>query len=295
MDERYDMMRSVADARWLYIRNYRPDLPYVQPLEYQFRARGYQSWARVAREGKLTKATAQFWGSKPSEELYDMIADPDSVNNLADTQPNRATLDRMRKALVAHSIEIKDNGFLPEGSPLEGYNASHKSGAWPVEKVIALATLASERNPANLSKFVEALNDGSEPMRWWAAQGCTILGDKAAPAENALRKCLSDSSGSVQVVAAEALARMGKIGVALPVLERCLGDINSPWAGLQAANVLDRLGNEARPGLKFMNKHLNALPQEPEIPSDPFAYQRRILTHATSVLEGKTQGLTAAR
>jgi arylsulfatase A-like enzyme len=44
MDERYDMMRSVADSRWLYIRNYRPDLPYVQPLEYQFRARGYQSW-----------------------------------------------------------------------------------------------------------------------------------------------------------------------------------------------------------------------------------------------------------
>ena len=32
MDERYDMMRSVMDSRWLYIHNYRPDLPYVQPL-----------------------------------------------------------------------------------------------------------------------------------------------------------------------------------------------------------------------------------------------------------------------
>lgn len=68
MDERYDMMRSAMDSRWLYIRNYRPDLPYVQPLEYQFRARGYQSWARMAREGKLTAATAMFWGRKPSEE-----------------------------------------------------------------------------------------------------------------------------------------------------------------------------------------------------------------------------------
>ena len=52
MDERYDMMRSVMDSRWLYIRNYRPDLPYVQPLDYMFQARGYQSWARVAAAGQ---------------------------------------------------------------------------------------------------------------------------------------------------------------------------------------------------------------------------------------------------
>jgi arylsulfatase A-like enzyme len=288
MDERYDMMRSVADGRWLYIRNYRPDLPYVQRLAYQFQARGYQSWARVAREGKLTKATAQFWGPKPSEELYDMLADPDSVNNLAGAPAHRATLERMRQALVAHAIEVKDNGFLPEGSPLEGYDASHKPGAWPVERVIALATLTSERNPANLPKFMEALSDGSEPMRWWAAQGCTILGDAAAPAETALRKCLSDPSGAVQVVAAEALARMGKVNVALPVLEHCV--TNSPWVGLQAANVLDRLGNEARPSLTFMNQRVNMLPEAGEIPSDPFAYQRRILHHATSVLEGQSKG-----
>jgi HEAT repeat protein len=220
-----------------------------------------------------------------------MLADPDSVNNLAGAQAHRATLERMRKALVAHAIEIKDNGFVPEGSLQEGYDASHKPGAWPVEKVVALATLASERNPANLPKFVEALSDGSEPMRWWAAQGCTMLGEKAASAETALRKCLSDPSGAVQVVAAEALARMGKVDVALPVLERCLSDTNSPWMGLQAANVLDRLGNEARPSLKFMSQRLNALPEDREMPSDPFAYQRRILNHATSVLEGRTQGL----
>ncbi len=74
MDERYDLMRSVSDGRWLYIHNFRPDLPYVQPLNYMFQARGYQSWARVARDGKLTPATAMFWGGKPTEELYDLAA-----------------------------------------------------------------------------------------------------------------------------------------------------------------------------------------------------------------------------
>ncbi len=129
MDERYDMMRSVMDSRWLYIHNYRPDLPYVQPLDYMFKARGYQSWARLAREGKLTPATSQFWGEKPTEELYEMAADPDSVNNLAADPAHRETLDRMRAALKSHTLEIVDNGFLPEGSALEGYEASRQPGA----------------------------------------------------------------------------------------------------------------------------------------------------------------------
>jgi arylsulfatase A-like enzyme len=127
MDERYDMMRSVMDSRWLYIHNYRPDLPYVQPLEYMFKARGYQSWARLARAGKLTAATAQFWGAKPTEELYDLAADPDNVKNLAGDPAHRTTLERMRDALKQHTLEIVDNGFLPEGSALEGYEASRIS------------------------------------------------------------------------------------------------------------------------------------------------------------------------
>ncbi len=171
MDEIYDMRRAVMDSRWLYIRNYRPDLPFVQPLEYMFRARGYQSWARVAREGKLTPATAMFWGSKPTEELYDMDTDPDSIRNLAGDPKHRETLERMRAALKQRVLANMDNGFLPEGSELEGYDASRAPGAFPVERVFELANLASDRNPANLPKFIEALSDPCEPIRWWGAQG----------------------------------------------------------------------------------------------------------------------------
>jgi len=275
MDERYDMMRSVMDTRWLYIRNYRPDLPFVQPLDYMFKARGYQSWARVAREGKLTPATSMFWGEKPSEELYEMAVDPDSVKNLAANPAHRETLDRLRAALKTHTLEIVDNGFVPEGSALEGYEASRKPGAWPVERVFELANLASERNPANLSKLTAALADPSEPVRWWGAQGCTILGDKAAPAAAALKKCLEDSSGAVQVAAAEALARQGKADAALPVLEKWLANTNNPWFALQAANVLDRLGEMARPVLPAMRKARTT------------GYLQRIMEHALQVLDEK--------
>ena len=288
MDERYDMMRSVVDSRWLYIHNFRPDLPYVQPLDYMFRARGYQSWAKAAREGKLTPATAMFWGEKPTEELYDMQADPDSVHNLAGDPAQRERLDRMRAALAKRVIANCDNGFLPEGSALEGYDASHAPGAFPVERVFAVASLASERKAENLPALITALGDSSEPVRWWAAQGCTMLREKAAPAEASLRKCLTDSSGSVQVAAAEALVRLGKPADALTVLGRWVETNDSPGCILQAANILDRLGEEARPLLPVMKRALAAAKPTGRGGTYP---PQHILTHAIAVLEGREQPL----
>lgn len=287
MDERYDMMRSIVDSRWLYIRNFRPDIAYVQPLEYMFSARGYKSWARLAAEGKLTPATAQFWGEKPTEELYDLDTDPDNVRNIAQEPAHRTTLEKMREALKQRMLAIKDNGLIPEGSALEGYDASHASGAWPVERALDLAFRASERDLANLPKFIEALGDESEPVRWWAAQGCAMLGKKAASAEAALRRRLDDNSGAVAVAAAEALARLGQPDAALPVLERWAQDTDAPAFILHAGNVLDRLGEIARPSLPAMKRALALAKPAPAGTYPP----QHILNHAIAVLEGRTPAL----
>lgn len=287
MDERYDMVRSVMDRRWLYIRNFRPDLPYVQPLDYMFKARGYQSWARMAREGKLTAATAKFWGPKPTEELYDMDHDSDSVNNLAADPAHRATVQRMRAALRQWALETKDNGLIPEGSALEGYEASRRAGAFTVERVFETAILASDRNPSELPKLIAAMDDPCEPIRWWAAQGCTMLREKAAPAEAALRKRLEDPSGAVQVAAAEALARIGKTDAALPVLEKWLDNGTNAAFSLQAGNVLDRLGEQARPALPAMKRTLKKANGGGKFGQYPV----RILERTIAVLEGREQAL----
>jgi arylsulfatase A-like enzyme len=287
MDERYDMMRSVVDSRWLYIRNFRPDLPYVQPLSYMFKARGYQSWAQRASEGKLTAATSQFWGKKPTEELYEMAADPDNVKNLASDPAHRETLERLREALKKHTLEIRDNGFLPEGSALEGYVASRADGAYPLEKVFEVARLASDRRNENLTELIAALSDPSEPVRWWAAQGCTMLGGKAQPAAAELSKRLTDDSGAVQIAAAEALAGIDRLNEALPVLQQWLKSQENPRFALQAANVLDRLGDRARPALPMM-KEVLADSLAPGKNGGGDEYIQRILTRSISVIEGKT-------
>jgi len=285
MDERYDMMRSLMNYRYLYIHNYRPELPYVQRLSYPFQARGYQSWAREAAAGHLTPATAQFWGEKPTEELFDLVADPDNVHNLVNDPTHRQTLEQMRGEMRRRLLAIKDNGFIPEGSPLEGYAASRAPGAVPFERVVDLASLASQRKAANLPELSAALDDPNEAVRWWGALGCAMLRDQAAPAEAALRKRLDDSSGAVQVAAAEALAHLGHADLALPVLERWITNTSGTFYTVHAANVLVRLGEAGRPLLPVM-KQMHSATADAANNSAP-AYLNRLLERIIALLEGR--------
>jgi arylsulfatase A-like enzyme len=297
MDARYDTSRSVIDRRWLYIHNFRPDIPYAVPLEYMFRARGGQSWARQAREGRLTAATAQFWGPKPVEELYDLGADPHNVVNLAADPAHGRTLIRMREALKEQTLRIVDNGFLPEGSPLEGYESSRRVGAYPLERVYDVAVLAATADRARLSELLAALDDPSEPVRWWAAQGCTVLGrgghadlPRGEIAAALARRC-ADPSGGVRAAVAEALDAMGDTQAALAMLEGELAGAGIDRQALQAANVLDRLGERARPALAGMKRMVVGGRARTQGGRGADRYPLEILAHAVAVLEGREPGL----
>ena len=116
-----------------------------------------------------------------------------------------------------------------------------------------------------------------------------MLRAKAAPAETALRKHLDDSSGAVQVACAEALARLGKMDTALSVLERQLQQTQAPFFALQAANVLDRLGESARPCLPVL-KQLLAKTEGGDA-NGAGGYLNRMLDRITAVLEGNAAAL----
>ena len=114
-----------------------------------------------------------------------------------------------------------------------------------------------------------------------------MLGNQAASAEAALRRRLEDRSGSVAAAAAEALARLGRIEAALPVLERLVLEPTPPGVILQAGNILDRLGELARPALPAMKRAVAAA-----TPTPPGTYPPQyILNHAIAVLEGRTAAL----
>lgn len=115
MDEVPDMIRSVRDGRYRYIRNFQPEKPYAQPIQYMDNSPIMQEWRRLAGEGKLTGAPALFFAPhKPVEELYDEQEDPNEVRNLAADPQQRERIAAMRSAMVKWMEQIDDKGFVPE-------------------------------------------------------------------------------------------------------------------------------------------------------------------------------------
>jgi len=277
MDERYEMVRTVRDKRYRYIRNYMPHLIGAQHVSYMFQQRSMQVWEELYKAGKLTGPQKLFWEEKPQEELYDLQADPWEVKNLAASPEHQDVLKRMREANRRHILRFRDNGFIPEGSPLEGYDAARDEKAYPLEKVMEAADLATQRNAANLPKLIALLADPNECIRYWATMGCLMLRDKAAGAAEALVKCLADSSGSVQVVAAETLCHIDQPDKGLAALADCLGKSQSPWVRLQAANAMTNLGPKARPALAAIEKAC----------SDANNYVVRAAKYAAAVLKAE--------
>jgi hypothetical protein len=250
MDDRYDFVRTVADGRYRYIRNYMPNRPWGQHLAFAWLAKGYQDWERQYRAGRLNTDQARFFQEKPFEEFYDLQTDRDEVRNLIDDPAQQERIDVMRRAVTQHMLDINDNGFIPEGSPLEGYIASRAPGAYPLEAIMALAETAARRDPRQLDLLCRRLDDPNEVVRFWAAQGLLMLRGAAAPAASQLRAMMqTDRSPAVQIVAAEAVARLGDPGEAIAALAGFVEPRHPSAVRLQALNALTFLGELARPAM----------------------------------------------
>jgi hypothetical protein len=259
MDERYDMARTVRDERYRYIRNYSPHRPYGQHQAFEWQMESYRSWETQHLAGHLNAAQERFFHEKPAEEFYDLVADRDEINNLIDAPEHRDRIATMRAALDAHMLEINDNGFIPESSPIEGYDASRAPGAYPLQRVMQIADAAIRRDPKNVSQFAELLADANEVIRYWAAQGSLMLKAGAAPAKAALEACFQrDSSPQVRIVAAEALTWLGAPDPSVQYLGEVLNTHSEARVRLQALNALTFIGAPSRAVLPIIERAIES-------------------------------------
>jgi arylsulfatase A-like enzyme len=113
-DETQEHQRAVIDGRFQYIRNYRRELPQLQPLAFRDNLPTMQEIWRLKAEGRLTPAVAQWLGPKPAEELYDLAADPDQVRNLAADPAHAGHLARLRRDLDRWIARVGDMSDRPE-------------------------------------------------------------------------------------------------------------------------------------------------------------------------------------
>ncbi len=115
MDIEYDMIRSARDGRFLYIRNFVPELPYAGHVIYRNQSAIMQEWLRLHADGRLT-GPAALWmrPSRPAEELYDTQADPHQIRNVSADPAHRARLLAMRRAVEDWMARSGDQGLINE-------------------------------------------------------------------------------------------------------------------------------------------------------------------------------------
>ncbi len=113
--ENRETIRAVRDNRYRYVRNYRPDEPYIKPLAYRDRQLIMQDLNAAIEDGTLGEDQWQFWAkAKPIEEFYDTQTDPFEIHNLASDPNYFKKMAEMRKALDGWITMCNDPLDMPE-------------------------------------------------------------------------------------------------------------------------------------------------------------------------------------
>jgi arylsulfatase A-like enzyme len=167
MDSEYDRVRAVRDTRYKYIRNFHPELPLYQNIEYRLQQGMMKEILQLKEKGELNSTQMKwFVPTKPAEELYDLSNDPYELNNLATDAKQQATLNRFRKEMDRWLKEAKDLGAVEEKQLLASmWHGDHPPSTADVDIDVSaenLVTLSCETKSASIGfKIID--ERGSEP------------------------------------------------------------------------------------------------------------------------------------
>jgi len=268
MDERIDMVRSVRNKEYRYVRNYHPHRIYGQYIEYLWRAPSMRSWYRAHQMDSLNEIQEQFWNTKPTEELYDINSDPHNVQNLVDDPAYLKVLEEMRQAEQQWVKGIRDVGFLPEALMLEVNQDTIlydyvRSPEFPFDTVVKAAGIATSRDINNFEELVGYLSHENPVVRYWAAIGMTIHQDQAAEVADKIMGLQDDPAVYVRIAAAEALYHLGARDAARDILAEAVKNENL-MARVQAVNVMEVMGPDAKPLIPVVQEVIDRDPESRE-------------------------------
>ena len=145
-DESTDMQRSVLDGRYVYIKNFMPELPLIYRNKYREQIPMNAKLIALNQEKKLEgNASYIFMNSKPQEEFYDLKNDPYEVYNLAEDPKYSKKIEEYRLALNDWQLEIGDKGFIPEHDLIESF--------WPEMKQPITQNVTFEKDKTGTLKL----------------------------------------------------------------------------------------------------------------------------------------------
>lgn len=108
-----DRIRSMRTRDFKYIRNFHPEIPYLQHSSYKKLSYPVETLMKVLHaEGRWDSPFMA--NNRPSEELYDLSKDPHEMENVASDPAYGKTLKRMRDDVNQWIIDSDDKGRIDE-------------------------------------------------------------------------------------------------------------------------------------------------------------------------------------
>ncbi|MEN1785282.1 MAG: sulfatase-like hydrolase/transferase [Bacteroidota bacterium] len=249
MDETYDMVRTLRNKKYRYIRNFHPHRPAGQRINYLWNAANINAWEKAFKAKELDSIAALFFLPKPTEEFYDITKDAANVHNLVEDPELQNQLHTFRVAMDSMLLDIRDTGFIPEGQLWAAHQTQQLTYREYVDKLdFKFIYTAAKKATADPSpSFLATLLESTDPtIRYWGTTGILIQlsrGAKAAigPAiSQTLTTLLDDPSGDVAVNTAEILIILNQSETAKKRLSELVLDDN-PFVSLRACNAIAAL------------------------------------------------------
>ncbi len=214
MDAQYELVRAISDGRYKYIRNYYPEKPNKQIIQYRLQIPMMQALNKLNHEGNLSEEVAiWFKETKSVEELYDTKTDPDELNNLAADPAHGKKLEDMREVFLSWQKTKYDLGLIPEaelfrlqeeqGMPV--YDYLHSTPHYYAK--IQEAANKSLFPDGNQDVLLTTLRDTIPSVRFWAAKGLGNATQISPDVIASLKQMKQDEIPVVRVAAAYALIK----------------------------------------------------------------------------------------
>lgn len=281
MDERYDMQRAVRSKNFKYIRYYEAYKPFTQYMNTPEQGEIMQAIREAQVNKTMPEAGAHIIAShKPDEELFDLKKDPYELNNLANDPNYQEQLLEMRAAHARWSDNTKDSGLIPE-TILRSWENQWGKSIYEVLRArdIPINEIRAAALGNDAAELTNSLSHENEAVRYWSA---ISLGNhpelqNLEAAKVLLNEKLSDAVPAVRISSARALCKSGAVKNAIQVLKLELNN-EDEWVRLLAAQVLDEMGELARPAEKELQQRINI--------NDPNKYVVRVANRALNKMNG---------
>ncbi len=118
-------IRSIQCDGFLYMHNFKPELwPSCDPVTGYLNTDGSPTKTEILhlrREGVDSLLWEQSFGKRPQEELYDLAADPECLNNLAECDAYADLKSRLKKMLFDELERQGDPRLGPDGDVFDRY------------------------------------------------------------------------------------------------------------------------------------------------------------------------------